>query len=251
MSLSYYINKAKRIITEVRYPQNRGYCVVCESNTVFVEYDPWLRDNYKCRSCGTIPRNRALRKAINVFMPDWKTKQVHESSPGGNFSYYMAKNCPGFTTSHYYADVPRGSMKGKHRSEDLTRLTFSDQSFDLFVTSDVFEHVFEPEKAFSEIARVLKPGGMHIFSLPWYSDLSKSEARAKLDDNGNVVYLKEAEYHRNPVDQKGSLVTTDWGRDICDIIYSSSGMHTTIYSIRDRSLGIDGEFLEIFVCRKG
>jgi ubiquinone/menaquinone biosynthesis C-methylase UbiE len=62
--------------------------------------------------------------------------------------------------------VPRGQYKGEHRSEDLRALTFPDQSFDLFITSDVFEHVFEPEKGFGDIARVLKPGGMHIFTMP-------------------------------------------------------------------------------------
>ncbi len=141
-------------------------------------------------------------------------------------------------------------MKGEHRSEDLTQLTFPDASFDLFVTSDVFEHVFCAERAFAEIARVLKPGGMHIFSMPWYPKLIKSEPRAKLLDNGQIKHLKEPNYHGNPVDEKGSLVTTDWGLDFCDIIYKSSGMTTAIYVVRDRNLGIDGEFLEIFVSRK-
>jgi SAM-dependent methyltransferase len=250
MSVAYYGKKLKRILRELPLKKNRGFCPVCEQKTVFVEYGPWLRDQYKCRICGTIPRNRALRNAINTFLPDWQQRQVHESSPGGEFSYYLKRHCPGYTSSHYYADVPRGELKGKHRSEDLTQLTFPDASFDLFVTSDVFEHVFHAEKAFAEISRVLKPGGMHIFSMPWYPKLEKSELRAKLLDKGQIEYLKEPDYHRNPVDEKGSLVTTDWGRDFCDIIYKSSGMTTTIYVVRDRNLGIDGEFLEIFVSRK-
>ena len=44
-------------------------------------------------------------------------------------------------------------------------MTFQNESFDLFITQDVFEHVMEPNKAFKEIERVLKPGGAHVFTV--------------------------------------------------------------------------------------
>jgi len=191
-----------------------------------------------------------MKVAINTFMPDWRNQIVHESSPSGSSSYYMRKSCPGYSTSQFFADVPRGVMKGKHRSEDLTQLTFENESIDLLLTCDVFEHVFHAEIAFAEVARVLKPGGKHIFSIPWNSKLIKTEKRAELNPDGSITYLKEPEYHKNPVDEKGALVTYDWGRDIGDIIYRSSGLTTTIFRIRDRSLGIDGSYIEIFVSSK-
>lgn len=50
------------------------------------------------------------------------------------------------------------------------RIPFDDDYFDLVFSVAVFEHVFNPEEAFREIHRVLKPGGIAIHSFPsrWY-----------------------------------------------------------------------------------
>jgi ubiquinone/menaquinone biosynthesis C-methylase UbiE len=49
---------------------------------------------------------------------------------------------------------------------DVTRLPFGDNSFDLVTANMVLEHLEEPERAFSEIARVLAPGGRFVFLTP-------------------------------------------------------------------------------------
>ena len=59
-----------------------------------------------------------------------------------------------------------GSIVDGFRSEDLTRLTYSDASFDLVLTSETLEHVPDLEAALREIRRVLVPGGRHIFTIP-------------------------------------------------------------------------------------
>jgi len=228
---------------------NKGYCVICESETLFIEVQDWLRDHYICSKCKSIPRNRALINALNVFCPDWRTVVVHESSPYGPLSDYLEKNCRYYSSSHFYSDVSRGSYKDKIRSEDLTKLTFENESFDLFITSDVFEHIMDPELAFKEIARVLKPGGMHIFTIPWYPSKSKSVQRAKYV-NGEIAYLEKPVYHGNPITDKGSLVTYDWGRDFGFLIHQYSSLNTMIFLVRNRELGLDGKFLEVFISRK-
>ena len=50
------------------------------------------------------------------------------------------------------------------RWDDL-RIPFEDHSFDFVFSDQVFEHVTDPERAVSEIWRVLRPGGvcLHIF----------------------------------------------------------------------------------------
>ena len=45
------------------------------------------------------------------------------------------------------------------RCENLEELTFPDESIDLHISQDVMEHVFQPKRAFAEIARTLRPGG--------------------------------------------------------------------------------------------
>jgi SAM-dependent methyltransferase len=49
-----------------------------------------------------------------------------------------------------------------------TDLTFPDNSFDTVVSTEVLEHVPEPQRAMNEMRRVLKPGGHLILSTPMY-----------------------------------------------------------------------------------
>ena len=49
---------------------------------------------------------------------------------------------------------------------DATKLPFSENAFDLVTANMVLEHLEEPERAFSEIARVLAPGGRFVFVTP-------------------------------------------------------------------------------------
>ncbi|MCI9381683.1 MAG: class I SAM-dependent methyltransferase [Dorea sp.] len=49
---------------------------------------------------------------------------------------------------------------------DITKLQFNNDQFDYIICNHVMEHVYEEEKAFSEIRRCLKPEGVFIFSTP-------------------------------------------------------------------------------------
>jgi hypothetical protein len=131
----------------------------------------------------------------------------------------------------------------------LESLTFEDNTFDLFITQDVFEHIFNPNLAAQEIMRVLKPGGVHVFTAPKHKGLSKSHPRALLED-GKIKYLMEESYHGNPVGDGRALVTWDYGDDFEHLIFNWTKAATTTYVTRDRELGIDGEYLEVFVTRK-
>ena len=108
-----------------------------------------------------------------------------------------------------------------------------------------------PERAFNEIGRTLKKGGMHIFSVPLVKGLNPSEVRATLNEKSNEIeFLKPQEYHGNPINDQGSLVTYDWGYDICQIIFESCGLFTQIILIDDITKGIRAELNEILVTIK-
>lgn len=88
-----------------------------------------------------------------------------------------------------------------------------------------------------------------MFTVPWYW-WKETVVRAVRASDGSVHHLEPPDFHCNPIDEKGSLVTTEWGAQLCDFIYASSGMSTTAILIRDKRLGLDGEFCEVFVSRK-
>ncbi len=50
---------------------------------------------------------------------------------------------------------------------DILELSFKDSSFDTVISTQVLEHVQKPWVMVSEIARVLRPGGMAIVSAPF------------------------------------------------------------------------------------
>lgn len=230
--------------------KNKGYCVICEKEVEFVEEDRWLREHYRCSSCYSLPRQRALIHALNSFVPDWKEKSIHESSPNPcAVSDYFKHKCKKYSCSQFFPDTEYGRNKDGIRCENLESMTFRDSTFDIFITQDVFEHIMNPEKALCEIARVLKPGGVHIFTMPWYPQNHKSIQRAYMQ-SCEVVHLEEPIYHGNPVDSNGSLVTYDWGLDFAEFIYTHSGMTTLVYLENNRYLGLDAEFLHVFMSFK-
>lgn len=180
--------------------------------------------------------------------PTFRMLAIHESSPCGPASDRLARDCSGYIPSQYFPAASPGEVIDGFRNENLEQLTFPDNSFDLTITQDVMEHVLNPDRAFAEIARTLKPGGVHLFTLPLYAR-AETKIRAVETAQG-VEYLDEKEFHGNPVDAAGSLVVREWGLDLADFIYRSSGMSTATYRSVDRKKGIDGEFLEVFVSRK-
>ena len=231
--------------------KSRGRCPTCDKDTAFVARDSWLRDHYLCASCGSIPRERALMHVIDTHFPAWRTMTIHESSPSARgASLRLAAHCPGYVGSQYFPDGTPGSMVGPFRCENLEALTFADESIDLHVTQDVLEHIFHPERMFRELARTLKPGGAHVFTVPLVNRHEPSRRRARLTPRGEVVHLAPAQYHGNPVSDDGALVTFDWGYDIVRAIHEASGLFTHVIHIDDTRMGIRAELIEVLITYK-
>lgn len=231
----------------------KGWCPLCERAVTFSASKSWFRDHLLCSDCGSIPRERALFKVIKEYFPNYRDIRIHESSPGGRgASIKLHRECKNYSASQYYPNIPLGGIhpESGYRCENLEQLTFPDNSFDLFVTQDVMEHIYEPAKAFQEIARVLKPGGAHIFTVPLVNKAKRSERWASRGDDGAISYHHEPEYHGNPVDDNGSLVTMHWGYDIASFVTEAAGTPTTIVMIENEDQGILAEYLDVLVSLK-
>ncbi|MBW3609644.1 MAG: methyltransferase domain-containing protein, partial [Actinobacteria bacterium] len=64
-------------------------------------------------------------------------------------------------------EVPEGARAAAVRGNAYC-LPFADESFDRIVAAEVLEHLPEDERAMSELARVLKPGGTIAVTVPRY-----------------------------------------------------------------------------------
>jgi Methyltransferase domain len=233
------------------YFSQDGYCACCNQRTEFLADNAWLRDYFHCVKCGSIPRQRALLHVLETRFPGWRDLAVHESSPSsGGASARIRDECRGYVSSQYFPDQEFGSMVRSHRNENLESMTFPDDTFDIVVTQDVMEHVYNPDAVFREIARTLKPGGAHIFTAPLVNKHKASQLWATKNADGSPQFLFEPDFHGNPVDEKGSPVTMRWGYDIVDHIRKASGLETVIEYTDDLEIGVRAEYIEVLITTK-
>ena len=229
-----------------------GYCPICQDDTVFRAKSGWFRRDLLCTKCHSIPRERAIMMAIANTLPDWPTLRIHESSPARRgTSLRLARDCAGYIETQFFPDSAPGTRHASGvRLENLEAQTFPDNSLDLVVTQDVMEHVFHPDRAYREIWRTLRPGGLYIHTTPLYKAMMTSERRAVQNDDGSITYLHEAEYHGNPVARSGSLVTFHYGYDLPDLIAEWTPFAVEVRRYVDRRHGVVAEFPEVIICHK-
>lgn len=233
--------------------QREGFCPICEKYVTFSSQHSWLRDHYLCSECKSIPRERAIMNVIQLTFPNWRNLSIHESSPvGRGASLKLRDECEKYLASQYDPAIGFGNKNqtAGYQSEDLEHQTFSDETFDIVVTQDVMEHVFDANMTFREIYRTLKPGGAHIFTTPLVNKEKPSLKRAEKNASGEIIYLYPPEYHGNPMTAEGSLVTWHWGYDIENYIAKAIGQKPTIINPLNKELGIEAEFIEVIIFKK-
>jgi SAM-dependent methyltransferase len=231
---------------------HKGFCQLCDAPTLFAARWQWFREHLICMRCRSIPRERALYATVELFYPDWRTLRIHEWSPTGRgASVKFMEEAPRYIASAHDPELPVGKKPpaGGLRNERLDHQSFKDNSFDLVITQDAFEHVFDPESAIREIARTLRPGGAHICTVPLVNKEKPSVRRASLSEGG-VIHHLEPEYHGDPRTGQQSLVTFDWGYDIAGYLARFGGLEITLVNIDNIDLGIRAEYNEVLVCRK-
>jgi len=155
-----------------------------------------------------------------------------------------------YVASEYFGDefAPGQIIEGR-RHESLAGLSFPDASFDLVLSSDVLEHMPDPYVAHAEVFRVLKPGGRHLFTVPFDPGAALDDTRAKLVD-GQIVYLAEKQFHGDPVRPgEGILVWTIFGLEML-VRMAAIGFRSTVWNLDEPDYGIVGPYSIVFEALK-
>jgi SAM-dependent methyltransferase len=188
---------------------------------------------------------------LESVRPNWRALRIHESSPvDRGASLKLRQECRDYVPTQCFPGVEIGTLRSGIRCEDLERQTFKDVSFDVVITQDVMEHVFDPAAVYREVYRTLRPGGLYIHTTPIYKTLTQSVCCAERLADGSIRHLMEPEYHGNPIDGSGSLVTFRWGYDFPDKIAEWRPFDVELRRFNDRRHGIVAEFSEVVICRK-
>ena len=133
------------------------------------------RNNARCPRCYSLDRERQIL-AVLMQMELPSTCRVLHVAPEKNLNASLRRL---ITDSVSECDLlPDKYSWAKNISrQDLTQLTYEDQTFDLVVANHVLEHIPDDVAAFREIHRVLRPGGHAILQVPY------SDALAEIDED--------------------------------------------------------------------
>ncbi len=224
-----------------------GKCIVCGKPTIFVCTDKSsLRNSMECLLCRSSSRNRHVAQTLLTevaregrSLNDLRNKSrlaIYNTDRGGGLSRVLV-GMSNYTCSGFFPEITPGTMvePGVY-CQDLERLSFQDASFDVVITEDVLEHVRHYQTALEEIHRVLKPGGCHIFTVPFFFD---RPTLVRVDTTGEAdVNLLPPEYHGDSI--RGRILAyRTLGFDLFGLL-KSIGFETRVRvsCFADQKLGI-------------
>ena len=220
-----------------------GQCPIC-GLTVFYEQGPWLRDEYLCRRCKSIPRQRALICILSQVAPDWPERTILDASPSGPASSLIARRCRLHAVHQCFEGVPSGTYVNRFPPRrNLRCLTLPDNSVDLVVTGDVFEHVINPGPAFQKrspacFVTVVCTSSRCLFERP--------HTLVRVADDGTELMAPDCA--GSPIDDGRALVVR-WGDDIVDFIEAEAGTPTRRYRPNSWQR-LFGQMTDVLVSRK-
>jgi SAM-dependent methyltransferase len=230
-----------------------GYCPICGLLTVMGPWHENLRETGCCRICKSINRQRQITYVLLEILSEStgsSMRRLSDLNRVGDLSIYNAEasgglhfhlsNLVGYVFSEYFGpNYAPGEFVDGIRHENILDLTFPDCNFDVVLTSEVFEHIPSPYQAHEEVWRVLKPGGHHIFTVPFYQTRYLDDVLAEVGQDGESRFLQKPVYHADPLRPEGILVYTIFSLEML-IKLRSVGFRTYMYRLYRPSWGILG-----------
>lgn len=218
-----------------------GLCNVCGITSYFRGQSQIpLRESLICSNCRTTSRYRSLARGLlkaihdltgvksasladlqgpplsiydvqQVFYDPYVCYPHSDLLANAGHRVYTSIYKPGRELGH--------ELGGNLSNQNLESLTFKDSSFDIVITSDVMEHVRLNHLAHREIRRVLRNGGIYLFTVP-HGRQPETLHKVVIHDPRDPTkdeFLGEPEYHRdvNSEDNR-ALLYRIYGTDIDD-----------------------------------
>lgn len=255
-----------------------GQCNVCgKGSRFFYQGSNSQRESLNCEHCNTSSRYRSISRGLLRAISELTGLEAHSltSLPYASgiklriydtqlpfYAELCAYPLPDMLKATDWIDVHLSQYRPKEpvgktllpgiTNQNLECLTFSDGSFDVVITSDVMEHVRLDQRAHQEIYRVLKPGGIYIFTVPHSRAREETLTHVQIidpDDVSKDMLLLEPVYHgdANSDNGNGALVYRIYGRDI-DASLTELGFNVEYFCEDVEQHGIRNT--ELFYCRK-
>ncbi len=187
-------------------------CAVCGFGLQLKIYNDEM--GVRCLRCRGSAVTQSLAHVFKQTVTD-NTLSVYELSSRGAWWRYLHASSYQLCFSEFFSDIPKGSSFNGVLCQDIQALTFDDEQFDVCTSLEVFEHVEDDDKGFSETLRVLKPGGMMLFTVPMTGKDQTIERTAII--NGVREHVLPPEYHSDHLQGENQVFCyRNYGNDITE-----------------------------------
>ena len=231
----------------------RGRCAICAAEHRFAcpELDRGepvsFRESLICDSCRCNARQRAAA-AVLLDAVDPQRCTAYFTEQASLFHLHLGRRFQRSIGSEFIASwwqrlrfslwLGRHGQPSSVRHEDITALSLATASIDAIVTLDVLEHVPDYRRALAEFARILRPRGVLVMTVPFYIDREQSTLLARVDTAGRIEHLLHPpEYHGAPL-SGGALCFHHFGWDLLDAIREAGFADVEALRLRDAAQGL-------------
>ncbi|KGI79136.1 hypothetical protein LF63_0101105 [Oleiagrimonas soli] len=200
----------------------------------------------RCVRCRASAVSESIIGVLVEQLPALDRYAALELSSRGVLAGWLRNRVASLQLSEWMPDHPLGAIIDGVRNEDVQRLTFANASFDLVTSTEVFEHVADDARGFSEVHRVLRPGGAFVFTVP-LMDRPDTHERARLHE-GRIEHVDTPEYHDDSfAGTDRVLCFRNYGLDIVDRLCAAGFERVRIVT---PSISMLGHARRVLVARK-
>ena len=215
---------------------------------------PNWREHLTCTRCQLNNRLRASLHFLERNLGCTREAAIYITEQTTPLYHFMQQRYRKLVGSEYFGErIPYGSTDPATglRNESITKLSFAADSFDYVLSFDVFEHVPQYQSALGECARVLKPGGTMLFTVPFDKGSAATLVRAQVGSDGHIEHLLPAEYHGDPVDpDNGCLCFHTFGWDLLTELRQQGFATAEVHFYWSRRYAYLGTELMLMTARK-
>jgi SAM-dependent methyltransferase len=229
-------------------PISRTPVPATDLNLVGANYRETLDHN------GCISRHRAVLLILQELLaagliPPAQELQIYCPEAITPFAAVLRQLFPNVLGSEYMPDLA-DPQRQHFPHQDLCNLTLADACVDVVLCNELFEHLYDLPAALSEIARILRPGGVLVSTCPFAYNLVDTIVKARHRPGATpgvaaeAELLGEPEFHGDPVHpEQGSLVYQIPGWDLLDQVRAAGLSDAAIHWIAAPSYGVLGQEL--------
>jgi SAM-dependent methyltransferase len=171
------------------------------------------REGSICSHCGVNLRGQGLAKAILESRYGFGATSLRawvRAANADRLAVCELNKCHELHHTLTDLDNLTSAEYGTKNQQNIEKMTYRSNTFDLLLHSETIEHVNDAARAADECRRVIKPDGLVLFTAPviW----GRKTRRRAVADGDAIHHLLEPSYHDRPtVDY---LVFHEYGRDL-------------------------------------